>query len=81
MLVASSSVSTFASLYTDRLWYRSAATRVFSTLFWTKAGLFLVFGAVMGVVVGVNMYLAYRFRPFFRPTRPSRPAWTATATR
>jgi uncharacterized protein len=64
-------LSTFASLYTDRLWYKSGGyASVFSTLFWTKAGLFLAFGALMGLVVGLNIYLAYRFRPFFRPNSP-----------
>ncbi len=64
-------LSTFASIYTDRLWYRSAGYgAVFSTLFWTKTVLFLVFGAGMALVVGANIYLAYRFRPFFRPNSP-----------
>lgn len=64
-------ISTFARLYTDRLWYRDGGYgEVFSTLFWTRAGLFLVFGSVMGLAVGVNIYLAYRFRPFFRPSSP-----------
>ena len=71
LVVAFLSLSTFASLYTDRLWYRDAGyAGVFSTLFWTRTILFLVFGALMAVVVGVNMYLAYRFRPFFRPSSP-----------
>jgi uncharacterized membrane protein (UPF0182 family) len=64
-------ITAFASVYTDRLWYRTVGYgQVFSTLLWTKTGLFLVFGAVMGVVVGVNMFLAYRFRPLFRPASP-----------
>lgn len=64
-------LSTFARLYTDRLWFKSGGYgEVFSIMFWTRTGLFLVFGAVMGIVVGVNMYLAYRFRPFFRPSSP-----------
>ncbi len=64
-------LSTFASLYTDRLWYDDGGfSEVFSTLFWTKAGLFLVFGLLMAAVVAANIYLAYRFRPFFRPNSP-----------
>ena len=64
-------ITTFASVYTDRLWYDSVGYgNVFSTLLWTRVGLFLTFGAVMGVVVGVNMFLAYRFRPLFRPNSP-----------
>jgi uncharacterized protein len=71
LVLAFLGLSTFASLYTDRLWYKSGGYgQVFSTLFWTKAGLFLIFGTVMGLVIGVNIYLAYRFRPFFRPSSP-----------
>ncbi len=64
-------ITTFASVYTDRLWYDSVGYgQVFSTLIWTKIGLFLMFGVVMGAVVGVNIFLAYRFRPLFRPASP-----------
>jgi uncharacterized protein len=64
-------LSSFAGFYTDRLWYQTGGySKVFNTLFWTKTGLFLVFGAVMALVVGVNMLLAYRLRPMFRPHSP-----------
>jgi uncharacterized membrane protein (UPF0182 family) len=71
LVLAFLGLSTFAGLYTDRLWYRELGySGVFTTLFWTKTLLFLVFGVLMAVVVGANMYLAYRFRPFFRPNSP-----------
>ncbi|WP_370246831.1 UPF0182 family protein [Nocardioides sp.] len=58
----------FSAIYTDRLWYNSAGYGdVFSTLLWTRVGLFFVFGLVMGGIVAANIYLAYRFRPLFRP--------------
>ena len=64
-------LTTFSSIYTDRLWYRSGGySEVFSTLFWTKTGLFLVFGALMALVVGANILVAYRLRPLFRPQSP-----------
>ncbi|GAB3785170.1 UPF0182 family membrane protein [Nocardioides ungokensis] len=64
-------LTTFAGLYTDRLWYKYAGySEVFSTLFWTKTGLFFFFGLLMAAVVGVNIYLAYRLRPLFRPNSP-----------
>ena len=76
------SLTTVAAIYTDRLWYRDGGYgEVFSTLFWTKTGLFLFFAALMAVVVGANVYLAYRMRPLFGRTRRSRPGWTGTATR
>ncbi len=59
----------FASFWTERMWFGALDYGgVFSKLVWTRIGLFLAFGAVMGGVVALNMYLAYRFRPFFRPT-------------
>ncbi|KRA37968.1 MULTISPECIES: UPF0182 family membrane protein [unclassified Nocardioides] len=60
-------LTAFASIYTDRLWYREVGYgQVFSTMLWTRVGLFLVFGALMAAVVALNMHLAYRFRPLFR---------------
>ncbi len=54
----------FAGFWTDWLWYRSVSySSVFTTTLWTKIGLFLVFGLLMAVVVGVNIWLAYRLRP------------------
>jgi len=59
----------FASIYTDRLWYGSAGFgQVFSTMLWTRVGLFVAFGVLMGGVLALNLYLAYRFRPLFRPS-------------
>src|SRR4051794_16417410 len=67
LLLGFFALTTFASVYTDRLWYRSVGyTNVWSTMLWTRVGLFLVFGVLMGAVVGVNIHLAYRFRPLFR---------------
>ncbi len=64
-------LSAFAGIYTDRLWYSEVGYReVFTKLLWTRVGLFVVFGAFMGAVVAVNMYLAFRFRPLFRMPGP-----------
>ncbi|MEP9383810.1 UPF0182 family protein [Nocardioides sp. KR10-350] len=61
-------VTTFASLYTDALWYRSVKFEsVFGTMFWTRAGLFVVFGLLMVAAFTVPIVLAYRARPFFHP--------------
>jgi uncharacterized membrane protein (UPF0182 family) len=63
--------TTFASLYTDHLWYASVGyTRVFDTVFWTRLGLFAAFGLVLAAAVAGNMVIAYRARPFFRPDSP-----------
>ena len=67
LVLAFFALTTFASIYTDRLWYDEVGYgQVFSTMLWTRIGLFLVFGLFMAAAVAVNMYLAYRFRPLFR---------------
>ncbi|MFI6418812.1 UPF0182 family protein [Streptomyces sp. NPDC050842] len=54
----------FAGFWTDWLWYRSVEySSVFTTTLWTKVGLFAVFGLLMGLAVGLNIWLAYRLRP------------------
>jgi uncharacterized protein len=68
-------VSIFTGVYTDRLWFKSVTTiagqgysSVFTKVLGTRVLLFVVFGLLMAVVAGVNMLLAYRSRPMFRPT-------------
>ena len=64
-------LSTFASLWTERMWFQSVTYGgVWSTLLSTKALLFVVFGVLMGGIVALNAGLAYRWRPVFRPTSP-----------
>ncbi|HEX2895607.1 MAG TPA: UPF0182 family protein, partial [Marmoricola sp.] len=59
--------SLFAGIWTDKLWFTSIGYgAVFSTLLWTKIAMFLVFGLVMGLVVGGNLWIAFRLRPAFR---------------
>ena len=71
LVLAFFALTTFSSIYTDRLWYRAEGYgNVFSKLFWTRTSLFVVFGLLMATAVGANMYLAHRFRPFFRPDSP-----------
>ncbi|HUR51531.1 MAG TPA: UPF0182 family protein [Mycobacteriales bacterium] len=58
----------FVSLYTDLLWFREAGQgQVFTKVLGTKVLLFFLFGLLMAVVVGVNLTVAYRVRPPFRP--------------
>jgi uncharacterized membrane protein (UPF0182 family) len=61
-------VSVFTGIWTDRLWFRSVDYgAVFTKLLATRVLLFVVFGLLMAVFVGLNLFLAYRFRPMFRP--------------
>ena len=71
LVVGFFALTTFAAFWTDRAWFDNVGfTGVFSTLNWTRIGLFAVFGALMGLFAALNMYLAYRFRPLYRPPSP-----------
>jgi uncharacterized membrane protein (UPF0182 family) len=59
------------NLYTQLLWFRSVDySHVYTTQVWAKIELFFVFGIVMALVVGINIVVAYRLRPSFRPRSP-----------
>ena len=63
--------SLFAGIWTDKLWFSSLGYgSVFSKLIWTRVLLFVVFGGAMALIVGVNLFLAFRLRPMFRPHSP-----------
>ncbi|MFV8129392.1 UPF0182 family protein [Streptomyces syringium] len=54
----------FAGYWTQWLWYRSVHySSVFTTTLGTKIGLFAVFGLLMALAVGFNIWLAHRLRP------------------
>jgi uncharacterized membrane protein (UPF0182 family) len=61
----------FTGFYTDWLWFDSVdKTSVFTTSIVTRALLFAVFGLIMGVAVGLSMWIAWRTRPTFRGLTP-----------
>src|SRR3954467_3504194 len=63
--------SLFAGIWTDKLWFGSLGYGSgFGKLLWTRVLLFVLFGGAMALIVGVNLYLAYRLRPMFRPHSP-----------
>ena len=71
LVVGFFALTTFSAFWTDRAWYKNIGYQgVFSTLLWTRIGLFAAFGALMGLLVGLNMFLAFRFRPLYRPPSP-----------
>ncbi|MCD0448107.1 UPF0182 family protein [Actinocorallia sp. API 0066] len=56
--------------WTDLLWYRSLGdgfSKVFTTQLRTRVMLFFLGGLLMAAAVGVNMVIAYRLRPAYRP--------------
>jgi uncharacterized membrane protein (UPF0182 family) len=71
LLVLFFAMSAFTGFWTDRLWFRSVGySGVFTRLVVTKSVLFVGFGALLALVVVLNMVLAYRTRPRFRPASP-----------
>ncbi len=61
----------FSSVYINYLWFGEVGHRdVYSTMFWTRVILFVVFGALMAAIIGGNMITAYVIRPPFRPMSP-----------
>ncbi|WP_101833024.1 UPF0182 family protein, partial [Frankia canadensis] len=68
VLLAIVFVVVFTRFYTDLLFYRSVDfSKVFTTVIYTRILLFILFGAVMAVVIGANIVLGYRLRPPLRP--------------
>ena len=60
--------SVFTGIWTDRLWFSSLGyADVFTKILGTRVLLFIVFGLLLGVVVALNIAVAFRFRPVFRP--------------
>jgi uncharacterized membrane protein (UPF0182 family) len=54
--------------WTDWLWFDEVRYRqIFTGILTTRLVLFALFGVGMGLIVGVNLYLAYRLRPLLRP--------------
>ncbi|MFC4905872.1 UPF0182 family protein [Actinomadura gamaensis] len=59
---------TVTSVWTNLLWYRSAGlSSVYTTQLWARVTLFFGGGLLMALVVGVNMAVAHRLRPAYRP--------------
>jgi uncharacterized protein len=61
-------VSVFTGIWTDRLWFQSVDySSVFTKLLGTRVLLFVIFGLLMAGFVALNLFLAYKYRPMFRP--------------
>ena len=62
----------FAEVWTQKLWFDSVAfPQVFTTQLLAQVLLFFLFAIVMGGVVGLNMWIAFRLRPSVRRTGQS----------
>src|SRR4051812_4862915 len=68
LLVLFTAIGTLTNVYVDYLWFAETHfTEVFWTELQTRALLFAVAGVAMGGAVALAVYLAYRYRPTFRP--------------
>ncbi len=68
LLVLFTVIGTLTNVYVDYLWFAETRyTEVFWTEVQTRALLFAVAGVATGGLVALAVYLAYRFRPTFRP--------------
>ncbi|WP_424184510.1 UPF0182 family protein [Actinokineospora sp. G85] len=60
--------SRLLNTYVNWLWFGEVGFRsVFSTVLWTRVGLFFAVGAVVGGLLAVSLWIAYRSRPVFVP--------------
>jgi uncharacterized membrane protein (UPF0182 family) len=68
LFVLLSALGSLVRVYTNWLWFGEVGFRdVFSTVLWTRIVLFLTVGIALAVIIGANVFLAYRMRPPFRP--------------
>src|SRR3954465_4852219 len=68
LLVLFTAIGTLTNVYVDYLWFdETHYTEVFWTELQTRVLLFAVAGVATGGLVATAIYLAYRFRPAFRP--------------
>src|SRR4029450_8112769 len=68
LLVLFTAIGTLTNVYVDYLWFdETNYTKVFWTELQTRALLFAVAAVGVGGLTALAIYLAYRFRPTFRP--------------
>lgn len=62
-------IASFSGYYIDWLWFKSVDfTSVWTTVLTTRIQLFLVVGLLTATIISLNIYLAYKRRPFYVPT-------------
>src|SRR5918996_116025 len=75
ILLALFSARSVAGFYTDYLWFDSIGfTGVWKGLLWAKIGLVVLFIALAFGIVWVNLFVADRLAPRFRPPGPEEDA-------
>ena len=65
LAVIAGALVALSGVYVDWLWFKSVGfTDVWSTVLTTKISLFIVAGLVTSAIISLNIFLAYRSRPF-----------------
>ncbi|CAN2178108.1 COG1615 Uncharacterized conserved protein [Candidatus Nanopelagicaceae bacterium] len=69
LAVIAGALVALSGFYVDWLWFNSVGfTGVWSTVLTTKIALFVIAGLLTSLVISLNVYLAFRRRPFYVPT-------------
>ena len=69
LAVLAGALVALSGFYVDWLWFKSVGfTDVWSTVLMTKVALFIAAGLLTSLVISLNIYLAFRRRPFYVPT-------------
>ena len=65
LAVIAGALVALSGVYVDWLWFKSVGfTAVWSTVLTTKAALFIAFGLITSSIISLNVFLAFRSRPF-----------------
>jgi uncharacterized membrane protein (UPF0182 family) len=68
LLVIIAFADRIVDIWADYLWFDEVGyNRIYSGVLTTRLLLFLTFGFGVGLIVALNLYLAYRMRPLLRP--------------
>ncbi|ASY10168.1 UPF0182 family protein [Candidatus Planktophila lacus] len=69
LAVITGALVALSGFYVDWLWFNSVGfTGVWSTVLTTKVALFVIAGLLTSLIISLNIFLAFRRRPFYVPT-------------
>ena len=69
LAVITGALVALSGFYVDWLWFNSVGfTDVWTTVLTTKVSLFVIAGLLTSLIISLNVYVAFRRRPFYVPT-------------
>jgi hypothetical protein len=69
LAVITGALVALSGFYVDWLWFNSVGfTNVWTTVLTTKVSLFVIAGLLTSLIISLNVYVAFRRRPFYVPT-------------